>query len=63
LSALFAAAQVPELAMSYVNSGGFGNSQWIIYGTRLSDVYSLNDILYPVRRIVGSQTYRKISEL
>jgi uncharacterized protein (DUF1501 family) len=49
LTALFAAIHQPELAMAYVNFGGFGATQGIITSTRTSSIDVLRNLVEPNR--------------
>jgi hypothetical protein len=49
LTALFAAIHRPELAMAYLNFGGFGATQGIIASTRASNIDALRNLVEPNR--------------
>lgn len=47
LTALYAASNAPDLPMSYLNFGGFGNTASLIRSTRVDDVTQIRNIIFP----------------
>lgn len=47
LSALYAASVAPELALSCINLGGWGNSEGLLNPTRINQPKQLNNVIYP----------------
>jgi len=47
ITALIAAINAPELALSYLNFGGFGTTQNLIRSTRIDSPHSIRNIIYP----------------
>lgn len=47
LTALMAAEKAPDLALSYLNFGGFGNTESIIRSSRINNPESLKNIIFP----------------
>jgi hypothetical protein len=47
LTALYAASVAPDLALAYVNLGGWGNTEGIINSTRIKNPALLRNTLYP----------------
>ncbi len=47
LTALYAASVAPDLALAYVNLGGWGNTEGIINSTRIKQPEMLRNVIYP----------------
>ncbi|NKB32480.1 MAG: DUF1501 domain-containing protein [Pseudomonadales bacterium] len=47
LTALYAAINAPDLPMSYLNFGGYGNTASLIRSTRVDDVSQIQNIIFP----------------
>jgi len=63
ITALMAAANAPDLPLSYLNFGGFGNTENIIRSTRINQVGQLRNIIYPNQsQFNNSIVYRNQSD-
>ena len=47
LTALHAATKAPDLPLSYLNFGGFGNTEDLVRSSRVSDIRQIQNILFP----------------
>jgi uncharacterized protein (DUF1501 family) len=47
LTTLYAASMAPDLALSAINLGGWGNSEGLINPTRINQPKQLNNVIYP----------------
>lgn len=64
LTALYAAAKAPDLALAYLALGGWGNTENIITGARISSPADLKGLLYPnLGNGGGSSTFISNSDL
>jgi len=62
LTALYAAANAPNLPISYINNGGFGETAGITRYTRLDDANSIQNIVEPNTNLYNPNQHR-VSEL
>ncbi len=65
LTALYAAVKAPNLALSYLALGGWGNTEGIIGSTRISSPQDLRNLIYPNLNNAGdgSSTFVNASDL
>lgn len=47
VTALFAAAQAPDLPINYINNGGFAATSGLTRYTRLENIWDVNNVIYP----------------
>lgn len=64
LTALYAAAKAPELALAYMALGGWGNTEGIITSTRTNSPQDLRNLIYPNQdNAGGTNTFISNSDL
>lgn len=64
LTALFAAIKAPQLALAYVNTGGWGNTEGIINSTRINNALAMRTLLYPNGgNVPGARTFLDSSDV
>ena len=56
ITALYSAINAPELPISYINNGGYGETRDLIRYTQLDNVNNLNNIIYPNQFIWNSDS-------
>lgn len=62
ITALHAASNAPDLPLSYLNFGGFGNTQGLTRSSRISDIDNIQKILFPNRGRWNDINYRRTSD-
>lgn len=63
LTALYASSNAPDLPMSYLNFGGYGNTASLIRSSRIDDVSQIQNIIFPNEdRYDANTTFRTASD-